>query len=259
MLRTPMLRSLIPRSWSDSPGALLLEGGVVSLAAGVFALRMFPSEASLVAVGLAAMLTIDTVDRVATRPDGEPFSLTVRKLVLKLSALFLGATAGFAVLAAMSSPEQLALLFSNQLDGLPTGAVATWDFGSLDGILLSNAYVLAFFFLIAVGFRQGGVMLAVAWNASVWGAALGLALTQDMAGAQALGAMLPHLALEALAYITAGLAGVFLAKGTVRYLARGHGPWAELGKTVGLMLLAATLMMVLGACFEAWFTDWMLR
>jgi hypothetical protein len=119
--------------------------------------------------------------------------------------------------------------------------------------------VLLFFFAIAVPFRQGGVMLAVAWNASVWGAIFGY-LARDWAShggpglmsayLRVIGACFPHMAMEAAAYVLAGFAGVFMSKGLLKY-SLDSVPILSITRSVCAMLAMGLGLVVLGALWEA--------
>jgi hypothetical protein len=85
-----------------------------------------------------------------------------------------------------------------------------------------NLRVLTVCLLMAVLYRAAGVLLVICWNALNWSMALNLFIGSAAAtGARhtwfyAL-AVLPHLVLEAGAYIAAGLSGVFLSKALFKY------------------------------------------
>jgi hypothetical protein len=101
--------------------------------------------------------------------------------------------------------------------------------------------------------------LAVAWNASVWGATFGVLARRFGAEAsisvaeaylRVMAACGVHMLLEAAAYTMAGLAGVFLSKGLLQY-ALDSAPMAAIVETVGVMLLVGFGVVVAGAVWEA--------
>lgn len=94
----------------------------------------------------------------------------------RILLLIVGALLGLLVLSSVLSPDLIARLLDRQAAEAPNPSIAP-TFGSAHQLLLRNLYVMAFFFLIAIPFRHGGVMLAVSWNASVWGVVLPMLAT----------------------------------------------------------------------------------
>jgi len=89
-------------------------------------------------------------------------------------------------------------------------------------LFLHNLRVLLGGFLLAFIYRSAGILLVISWNAIHWATSI---LT-SIQFAHELGiqhawffslAVLPHLVLEAAAYVTAGMSGVFLSKALFKY------------------------------------------
>jgi hypothetical protein len=249
-----------------TPGMLLLEGVAGAVVGTFFAWWLFPAEASLVSVFLAAIMSTDSVERLLARNRREIFDegMAPRRANLRLAgwfmALFAGCVAGFSTLGLILPMDVVELLFTKQVQPYSSMTFATLSFGSLADLMAHNSYVLLFFFAIAVPFRQGGVMLAVAWNASVWGATFGLLARRwsenggpDVVEAwvRVLAACSPHMAMEAWGYVLAGFAGVFLSKGLLKHDLDG-APMLSILKSVGWMLVLAYAVVAFGACFESW-------
>ena len=242
-------------------GWLLAEGLWLALFGAAFAVWLFPSEASLVAVFLVAIASVDSLERLLVEnrrriyEDGErPLRANLHICALLL-ALFAGTTVGFSLLGLFLPLDLVELLFAKQLEGYGANFPGL-QFGGAAPLLKANLFVL-FFFVIALFFRQGGVMLAVAWNAGVWGATCGwLARTWDggpplvEAWFRVAGTCLPHLALEAAAFVLAGLAGVFLSKGLLRH-ALDSEPVRSIATSAAALLAVAVGLVVLGAFWEA--------
>ncbi len=258
---------VLQRTYKDGvPGPLnlFLEGILVALLGATFAGWLFPDEASLLAVFLAAVSTTDSMERLLLwnrdqifdqqRPPREANI----ELALFLLVLFAGTTTGFSILALGLPLDAAEFLFDHQLKDYGGQSIKDLTFGTPVALLLHNTYVVLFFFILAIPFRQGGIMLAVAWNASVWAAAFSTMARNwsatDGPGlieayVRILGACAPHMALEAAAYCLAGLAGVFLSKALLKYSLESK----ELGSvlnSVGLMLALAGFLVVSGALWE---------
>jgi len=243
-------------------GWLIGEGLWLALFGSAFAVWLFPAEASLVAVFLVAIASVDSVERLLEdnrraiyQENARPLRANLR-ICGRLLALFGGTTVGFSVLAVVLPLDLVELLFSKQIADYGA-AFPAMEFGSAGALLQANLFVLLFFFVIALFFRQGGVMLAVAWNAGVWGATCGwLARTWDegppMVEAlfRVAGTTLPHLALEASGFVLAALAGVFLSKGLLRH-ALDSEPVRSIAQSAAALGVVALGLVVLGAGWEA--------
>lgn len=243
-------------------GWLVGEGLWLALFGAAFAVWLFPSEASLVAVFLVAIASVDSLERLLEdnrariyEDQERPLRANLR-ICGRLLALFGGATLGFSLLGLFLPLDLVELLFARQLEDYAT-RFDELTFGTAGALLQANLFVLLFFFVIALFFRQGGVMLAVAWNAGVWGATCGwLARTWDggppliEAWFRVAGTTLPHLALEAAGFVLAGLAGVFLGKGLLRH-ALDSAPVRSIVRSAAALMIVGLGLVVLGAFWES--------
>jgi uncharacterized membrane protein SpoIIM required for sporulation len=252
------------RDGVPGPFWLFAEGFAASIAGVVFGWWLFPDEVSLVCIFLAAIATDDSVDRVLAGnrrsifEDGQSPWLANRDLIVLMFAMFLGTVVGFTAVVYSLPLETAQQLFSHQLAEYADARFQTLDFGHPTAILGANLYVLLFFFILAIPFRHGGVMLAVAWNASVWGATFGVlarrfaddtGVSLVSAYARVTLAVLPHMAVEALAFTIAGFAGVFLSKGLAKHAIHSD-VLASISRTVVVMLVLAAGLIIVGAVFE---------
>lgn len=263
----------------DTPGVphLATEGLIAACAGTAFGSWLFPDEISLVSIFLTSILTTDSIERLLSwhRKAIFEFNHTPaeanRRLVVLISSLFAGATLGFSAIALTLPLDDLATAFSHQLADYGDISFQSLHFGHLSAIGLNNLYVVLFFFAIAIPFRQGGVMLAIAWNSSVWGATFGVLARHWaeeggphilVAYSKVILACLPHMAMEGCAYILAGFAGVFLSKALIKY--SFYDPLMEsILRTVMGMLFLALILVLAGAFWEAYLAghivQWMVR
>ena len=268
LLLTRLYRAGVPTG-----PTLFVEGVIAALVGTGFAWWLFPAEASLLAVCLAALATDDSTDRLMewnrkliidrkVSPRRANTALTLRVL-----ALFLGMVAAFSFVGLVLDPDLVQTLFRHQVERFGTQSFAGLDLGRTDAILVHNLYVLLFFLVIAIPFRAGGVILAVAWNASVWGASFGvLAHTWTRDGGpplaeawlRVLGACAPHLLIEACAYVMAGMAGVFLGKGLLIH-ALDSDRMVSIAHTVSILLGLAVCLVGVGALWEGFLTPVLVR
>jgi hypothetical protein len=252
------------RDGVPGPHHLFCEGAAAAFLGTAFGWWLFPNEVSLVAIFLASIATSDSIARVLDGNRRAIFERGIapwianRRLIFLMLAMFAGTVLGFSTIVLVLPLETAEAIFAYQLSDYGTTSFVTLEFGNVWAILFSNLYVLLFFFIIAMPFRQGGVMLAIAWNASVWGATFGVlarrwALDSGLLFIDAYGrvitACLPHMAAEACAYVLAGFAGVFLSKGLAK-----HALYSEvlesIGRTVVVMMLLGAGLVVVGAVFE---------
>jgi len=243
---------------------LFIEGVWVALFGTGFAWWLFPNEVSLISVFLASIITTDSIERVLEwnrvaifERDEVPLDVNLT-LANKLLMMFLGCVVGFSALSLTLPLDTVEHLFSHQLLASYGQTFTTMHFGSVDGVLLNNFYVMLFFFAIALPFEKGGVMLAIAWNASVWGSTFSvLARRWSLDGgpgvyeawARVMAACTTHMALEAAAYVLAGLAGVFLSKAFHKH-AIDSDPMVSILFSAATMLGLALALLVLGAFWE---------
>ncbi len=253
------------------PAHLFVEGMIAAGLGTFFAGWLFPAEASLMSVSLASLTAIDSLDRLlkwnrwAIFKRGISPSRANFRLFAQLLALFLGALVGYVAISMVLPRRQIRRLFKHQVED--SMAFGDWDFGSFTDLFSHNLYVLVFFFCIALPFRQGGVMLAIAWNASVWGITVGLVARDwsetDGPGlvealARVMTAITPHMALEACGYVLIGQAGVFLSKALVKHELDSDVMIGVL-KTVGVLAGIAAGLVLTGAAVEAWIAPVLVR
>ena len=245
---------------------LFYEGGFVAMASTGFAYLLFPDEISLVSVCLAAIACSDSVERllrwnqrIISDQTFTPPQANAR-LTQRLFWLFIGVMVGFAALGMALPVDSVQQVFAHQVADYGDVAFPSIHFGTFGRLIHHNLYVLLFFLLVGIPFRQGGVLFAVVWNASVWGPTFALlarrwaeqpdAPHSAMAFVYVIAATLPHLALEAGAYLLAGFSGVLLSQG----IARHRWSSAQLSailRSVFAMLVLGLVLMTLGALWEA--------
>jgi uncharacterized membrane protein SpoIIM required for sporulation len=193
---------------------------------------LFPAEASLVGVFLIALGQARTVHALLDRNRDEIWGklCSPREANLRLAVaqgvIFAGVLVAYGA-AALVLPEARALeALARQVGDYGGRSLADVRFDGVGVVLGHNLVVALVGFLFALLYRHGGLLLVLAWNASVWGAVFPwLARTAPDAGAggtlvylaKTLAAILPHLAPEAAAYVLVATAGVFLSKTVARY------------------------------------------
>lgn len=92
----------------------------------------------------------------------------------------------------------------------------------LSTLYFHNLQVLIGFFIFAAIYKSSGLMFILAWNALNWASSISGVFERffNLGISKAVSfilSILPHLLFEAIAYILAGLAGVFLSKAIQKY------------------------------------------
>jgi len=188
-----------------------------------------------------------------------------RMLARALMVIFLGVfvTALVAVLVMASADVQR--LFAAQLKGYEAGEIINIYFGGVAEIFRHNAKVVLGCFLLALVYRHGGMLLVLAWNASRWGVifawmARGTASDDLMVSAQTLGlslvVVMPHLIVEALAYILVAMSGVFLSKSLSKYRL-GSAEFTQVGWAVVRLFLFGLFLLGIAAFLEGRLAPWL--
>lgn len=161
----------------DVPGLghLLAEGALVTVLGTFAAWWLFPDEAGLVCLFLASISSSDSMERIlgwnraAIQERGVAPSRANARLMLLFLALFAGSFLAFGFFGSSLPLPTLERLFGHQLGEGVRPLFPDMRFGAFSSLWTHNVSVVLFFFALALPFRQGGVMLVIVWNASVWG------------------------------------------------------------------------------------------
>ncbi len=251
---------------------IFLESVLVTLIGTGTAWLIFPAAAGLIAVFLicvgmqesfSILLECNRKDIWEGRLD--PYMANVW-LVSALVSIFMGCFLAFSGIAWSLPADIMRVIFSMQLQLSPLEAInlTRLQFGQFEPLFWHNVSLLLMTIAVSAVFRSGGALLILSWNASIW--ALSYAhisrLTVVMGGssltrivtAVAIG-ITPHLVIEASAYITGTMAGIFVAKAFEKYRWRDR----RFSRVIiaSLTLAAAGfLLLFLGALVECRWPAW---
>ena len=238
---------------------------------------LFPSEASLVGVGLFAFSQGKTVEALLDRNRDEIWGEVTTparanlKLTMSLMVIFLGVftTYLFAVQVVAghyNALEPVERLFDKQIGDFGAGRFQDIVFSEFGLILKHNAGVLFACFSFALIYRHAGMLLVLSWNASVWGAVfsyLSIVATEPDSGGlssavdpvlytgKTLVCILPHLVSEAVAYVLVAMAGVFTSLGIARHKF-GSDSFLQVTRAVLNIFLYAIAWLCVAAAVEAY-------
>lgn len=177
----------------------------------------------------------------------------------ELLALFAGVTLAYSALTLWLGADGTRDAFAFALDAAHAGTddLLHRHFPAMWPLFGHNLAVLGTVVVLSVVYRSYGALLALAWNASVWGVVLtSLVLRSSLEGGGwpllvvGLG-LLPHLALEALAYVVAALAGARLGRALTRRSAF-DAPIRPFGAAVATLLLASLIESTVPPTLSSW-------
>ncbi len=228
---------------------------------------LFPGEASLIGVVLVAFSQVVVAERLLDRNRDEiwgkvetPRRANV-KLALGLLVVFLGVFVTYLGAVQLTPDDKLHGLFDRQIGDFRAGSLTEIDFGSFAYLLRKNGIVFFGCYAFALIYRHAGMLLVLAWNASTWGVVfswLAINAAQDegavaVAGelSRTLVCILPHLILEAVAYVLVAMTGVFTSKAIAKY-SLDSPEFLQVANAVLRIFAAALLVLVIAAAVEAW-------
>ena len=259
-----------PWTWLHSmgpfSGRVLSSYALASTGLGIgCGLLLFPNEASLIGVVLVAFSQARVVEGLLDRNRDEIWGGDVkpgvanRKLAMALLTLFMGVFAAYVAAVQLAPVDSMEHWFDRQLGNFVGGSMLDIHFGTFTELLSRNGLVLVGCFAFALIYRHGGMLLVLAWNASRWGVIFSYiarvaSMNPDVDTAGYLGrtmvSILPHLVLEAIAYILVAMSGVFLSKAITKY-AISSDEFLQVGTAVLKIAGAAVAILVLAAAVEA--------
>ena len=233
-----VLEHLFPEKWLEEKGlyAFLLGTGY-SIIGILFASILFPSDPALVSVAFISLLILPELYKlfsIEERIEDKEKKFTIKKLfkdnkdfIKTYLLLFLGILLIYSLATMFLPAFQANNLFREQLEmrgasgeAISIGGFAMFETGLFWDIFKNNFMVLFFIFLLSFLTGDGAIFL-ITWNASVWGTIFGVtarnaAVFEGISPLYYFGiimlVVLPHLILEALAYIMGAISGGVISK-----------------------------------------------
>jgi len=253
------------KDYSFTDKMILAETVVVSALGIGCGFLLFPAEASLVGVFLIAIAQARTVEALLNRNRDEiwkgwrtPASANYR-LAFSLFTVFMGILGTYAVTTLLVPEERLLDLFERQIGDYGGHSITEVVFDNFFGVLSHNFIVLIACFLFSLIYRHGGMLLVLAWNASVWGVVFPYIARNapDLCAggpvvyfAKSFFSIFPHLLLEAIAYILIAMNGVFLSKALQKYDI-GSSKFNQVAMAVVRLGVLSLVFLVVASAVEA--------
>ena len=255
--------SPLKKQWWGRHLQLTLEGVVVMAVTLALVYRILGlKESGLISIFLASAALNTRFNVVLADVD-------VRNEAIDILAMFVGIFVVFVGVGVLGTPANLEGGFGFVLEIAnlsPESTLFGRNFSDFWNILFHNLLVLSSIFLLAFFYRGYAALLTLAWNACVWGLTLTLLFKQTLAlgGASpllscclAVMAILPHLILEATAYIVGAVAAIGISKSLLWYPFMSPRFLLEVKRSV-LVLIGAVLVLVLAVLSESFWTPFVL-
>jgi hypothetical protein len=116
-------------------------------------------------------------------------------------------------------------------------------------LIQTNYPILIIGLLYSFVFGSGGLTLILAWNALNWSQVILYIVTDTSSSATTPFIFLPHLFLEVLAYVLAGMAGTFLFKAFKKYKFKS-GEFYRVERASAIILVISIFVLALAALAE---------
>lgn len=213
---------------AKNPIKLFIFTVLLSFVGIVTAYFLFPNSLGITSVAFVSLLLLPSLNSIFICESKTEFKekkisfLGVITKHLPIFKTFLILTFGiffsFLVLSILHTPEMTHVLFAEQLSPISSGMAIAPDF-DFNAIAQNNLRVLYITFAISLIYGAG-VIIMLAWNASVWGVIIGTTLRKGFSTAGTnlvpylasnLLQIFPHLFLETLGYLGAAVSGGLLA------------------------------------------------
>ncbi len=244
---------------------LMFEGALAASVSLVFASAADAEQAAVIAISLTPAALVQRFDGLLDENremvwQGNPRGANIATAV-SILALFVGVFAVYAAAVGFlpSARIEKTIAVVAQIARIGEDTILTRRFGSFVRLMAYNAGVLATLSVVSVVYRSLGALLALSWNAALWATALGMlirraaAVTATSKGlfvGVACIAILPHLLLEAAAYITGSLGAIFLSRAMFLYR-WGDPRIPSVGKAVGRLFFVTFALLTLAALAES--------
>jgi hypothetical protein len=213
------------------------------------------------------LLLNENRDRIWSKVD-TPWRVN-RLTAMSLLSMFAGLVVAYvAVVAFLHKPGSIKLAygFAMEVAGIGSSDITQRNFSGFLSLFRHNLFVLFSILLLSFLYRSYGALLALAWNACIWGLILTLLVQRGLPGtvggaakfiAISSVALLPHLLLEAVGYLLGSLAAIFLSKGLLKYEFR-DARLRSVFRASGILALAALAFVLFGAFMESGYAPWLL-
>ncbi|MFT4325978.1 MAG: stage II sporulation protein M [Candidatus Woesearchaeota archaeon] len=238
-----MLESIFNLKWVEKSHHAVFLGFMYAILGILIAGILFPHDVGIMSVVFTTILLTHTI-HIIIRDKEHHLRKNITPFLLWL---FGGVFIANFLIGLNLSQSELFELFRQQLvaSGIVSKSATYFHTASFYTILTSNIRVLLVCFLISILFGAGGAII-LAWNASVWGVAMSFLLRTQ--GLFVIG-IIPHLMLEALAYVFATIAGNLISEAYITDKRNMH----KVSKKAIQYLAIGLILLVIGSGLEVFY------
>ncbi len=244
--------------WWGRHAQLTMESFALMLVTFVVVHRLLGlGESGLIAIFLAsAALT--------TRLNVVLADINTKNEVVDILAMFVGLFLVFVGVATLMEPSTIPKSFGFVMtiaDMDTTTTLYDRSFGDFSGIVAHNLLVLCSGVLLGFLYRGYATLLLLAWNAAVWGLTLTLLFRQSFLADGGvnivpvflgIAALLPHLLLEATAYILGSIGAITVSKSLLWYGINSRRFRRDSIRSLLVVIAAAGLVILAGVLESQW-------
>jgi len=232
-----VLEHIVPAAWVEKKWFYAFALGIFYSIIGILLAKLlFPQDPALVSVAFIAILMLPELIKLFSLEERREMKQLSMRNLLRMNApfikmylfLFLGILLVYSVASIALPSLESNVLLREQLEMRESSSnvagQAYFDSPFFFSILINNVSVMIAIFLLSFLTGDGAIFL-ITWNASVWGAIFGFTAKNAAAftGGSPIGyfliimlIVLPHVILEATAYILAAISGGVISKDVLR-------------------------------------------
>ena len=227
-----VLEQIFKVKWIERKEHAFFLGFIYCLIGFVSAKLIFPASVGLMSVAFTSILLIPSLaillkmeENVEIRENKLSLRMLFRdhKDIFKVYIfMFLGIFLAYSLIALFMPEVMIKKLFTTQLTAAGISGFAA-NSSLLYEIILNNLLVFIVAFILSLIYGAGAILF-LTWNASVWGVVFAFFVKQSSNGTgnlisefiTAIIPFLPHMTTEAIAYISAAIAGGVVSKAVIR-------------------------------------------
>ena len=237
MFSNALLRKFLHNTFNQYL-ALFIESSLLTLLAICLSQILYPQESGIVSLFFLSIMLQQCMhdileeNRTGIYEKRLPSLKVNSTTALQISVIFAGIFFAYFIISLFLSKELAFHLFKKQLSiaQINPQDVLSSDFGSFLSLVKHNVIILLLVLLFSFFFQHLGAMFVLGLNASIWGVVLSIIehnTAQQFCSLSygynllfittATMSILPHLLLEAVGYIIASMAGIFLSLACMKY------------------------------------------
>lgn len=173
--------------------------------------------------------------------------------IIEVVFIFIGIFVGY-ITVSIFVGNTIILSYFSEFINVPQQQIIIQDrFNSFFIIFYNNVGVAILSFLLSLIYRAFGMTLTITWNACIWGVTFSVIFIKHQNILLSCIAIMPHLVIEVISYITVSLAAIFLSKAIILYQLSDR-IFINIAKTVFIMIFISFLLIAFSSFIEVYYT-----